>query len=83
MTSRSLSDVADLLGVHVRTVETWIANQELRAVNVSRSRQSRKARLRVMQHDLDVFLGTRATDARPTKPARRRRGPSSEVEQFV
>ena len=83
MTSHTLAEVASLLCVHIRTVETWIALHELRAVNVSRDRQSRKARLRVMQSDLDTFLGARATDASPTKQSRRRRGPSSEIEQFV
>ena len=83
MTSHTLAEVASLLCVSVRTVETWIGGRELRAVNVSRDRQSRKARLRVMQSDLDAFLGARATDASPTKQSRRRRGPSSEIEQFV
>ena len=82
MISHSLADVANLLVVHVRTVETWVANHELRAVNVSRNRQSRKARLRVMQSDLDTFLGARATDASPAKKSLRRQQPS-DVEQFV
>lgn len=80
--SRSLADVGELLGVHVRTVETWVAGGELRAINVSRDRKSRKARLRVMQHDLDTFLGARATDATSTAPRRRRRQ-QPDIEQFV
>lgn len=81
MRSYSLPEVGEYLIVSLRTVEAYIAGGELRAVNVSRNRQSRKPRLRVLQADLDAFLAGRATHQETTRQPRRRR--RIEVEQFV
>ncbi len=82
MKTFSLAEVAEMLTVSVRTIEAWIAGKELRAVNVSRNRRSRKARLRVLQSDLDAFLDSRATDQEQGHQPRRRRRIEG-VEQFV
>lgn len=66
MKTHSLSEVAEALGVSTRTVEIWISTGELRAVNVSRNRHSRKPRHRVTDADLNAFLASRETG----KPAR-------------
>jgi hypothetical protein len=71
--SYSLGEVAEALSVCTRTVDAWIASRELRAVCVSRNRQSRKPRRRVLQHDLDAFLAGRATDVTAERQPRRRR----------
>lgn len=78
----SLADIADSLGVSVRTVETWIADKSLRAVNVSRNAKSKKPRLRVLQHDLDAFLAARSTNVASERQPRRARRIEA-VEQFV
>lgn len=82
MRSYTLADIAELLGVSVRTVETWIAARELRAVCVSRDRTSRRPRWRVVQTDLDAFMAGRATDQGADRQPRRRRQ-KLEVEEFV
>jgi hypothetical protein len=83
MTSYSLPEVAEALVVCTRTIEAWIAAGELRAVNVSRDRESRKPRLRVLQADLDAFLAGRATDTTPDPQPRPRRRRLQMVEQIV
>lgn len=74
MTSYALAEIAESLGVCVETVARWVASGEMRAVNVSRDRRSRKPRLRVLQADLDQFLSARATDhGAELQPLKRRR----------
>jgi excisionase family DNA binding protein len=82
MRSYTLAELAEQYTVSLRTVETWVASGELRAVNVSRDRTSRKPRLRVLQCDLDAFLAGRATDAAAVHQPRRKRA-RLDVEQFV
>ena len=62
-----------LLGVSLRTVQSWISDGELRAVSVSRSRSSRKPRLRILDADLQAFLSNRAVGSDPPAQRRRRR----------
>lgn len=82
MKSYSFADIAKSLIVSLRTVETWHESGELRAINASRNRQSRKPRLRVLQDDLDAFLVGRATNQSSGRPPARPRQ-KIEVEQFV
>ncbi len=86
MRSYSLPELAEECAVSPRTIEAWIASGELRAINVSRNRSSRKPRLRVLQSDLDAFFAGRATNQQSTtdqQTARRPRQRRIEVEQFV
>ena len=80
MKTLSLDEVADALAVSVRTVEEWVSKGELRAVNVSRNRQSRKPRRRVRESDLEEFLASREVNA--SGPARRRQKPKN-IKQYV
>ena len=72
MTSHTLREIAGNLAVSLRTVQSWITDGSLRAVNVSRSRTSRKPRLRVLDPDLATFLATRTVGGPAPKPSRRR-----------
>jgi len=78
MTSHTLPDIAEQLGVSLRTVHSWVADGELRAVSVSRSRKSRKPRLRALDSDLQAFLASRQVggEARPQRRARRKLPPT-------
>lgn len=58
--SYTVEEIAEKLSVDARTVRNWITNGELRAVNVSRNRESRKPRLRVMDDDVTSFLTLRS-----------------------
>ena len=75
--SHSIEDVAENLGVDSRTVREWVKKGELKAVNVSRNKDSRKARLRILEKDVTDFLTLRAI-APEVKISRRRRLPSLE-----
>lgn len=81
MTTHSIPDVAESLGVSQRTVEAWIASGELVAVCVSRDRNSRKPRLRVRECDLQAFLVGRevGADAKPKRVRRRQQ----EIPRYV
>ncbi|MBX3440087.1 MAG: helix-turn-helix domain-containing protein [Planctomycetaceae bacterium] len=59
MKSYSISEVADALAVHERTVEEWILAGELKAVITSRRRNSQRPRRRIMDSDLQRFLESR------------------------
>jgi excisionase family DNA binding protein len=65
-------EIAEIAGVHERTVKDWIAAGELRAVNLSRKRNSKKPRLRVLESDWQAFLASRST-GRIENPAPRRK----------
>lgn len=77
-----LDEVAESLGVSLRTVGEWIAKYELKAVNLSRSGTSRKPRFRVLESDLQEFLRSRST-APDKPPTRRRRAVGIEIERIV
>ncbi|MFV0445446.1 MAG: helix-turn-helix domain-containing protein [Planctomycetaceae bacterium] len=78
----TLKAIAELCAVSERTVTDWIASGDLRSVNLSRSRTSGKPRRRVLPHDLDAFLASRASDANKPAP-RRRRVALPPMEEFV
>lgn len=82
MKSLSLDEVGELHDVSTRTVEWWVANGELRAINVSRDPKSKKPRLRVLQVDLDKFLAARSTDAAALQKRPRRKRVEI-LEEFV
>ena len=79
--SHSIEDVAENLGVDSRTVREWVRKGELKAVNVSRNKDSRKARLRILEKDIADFLTLRAIAPEVKISRRRRRFPP--VEQIV
>ena len=80
MKTLSTDEVAEALNVSVRTVDEWINSGELRAVNVSRNRNSRKPRRRVREADLEEFLAGREVNA--SGPARRKQRPKK-IPQYV
>lgn len=73
MRTYSLAEIAESLGVHARTVEAWISAGELRAVNVSRSRDSQKPRLRVTDSELQRFIESRSTEQQKPESRCKRR----------
>lgn len=73
MATCSIPEVSESLGVSSDTVKVWIQRGELRAINVSLNRQSRKPRLRIRECDLEAFLSSRETGKPEQKPARRKR----------
>jgi len=81
MKTLSTDEVAEALNVSVRTVDEWINSGELRAVNVSRNRNSRKPRRRIREADLDAFLAGREVN-NANGPARRRQKPKN-IKQYV
>jgi len=68
----TVADVAKLYAVGTATVIQWIRSNELRAVNVSRSRLSKKPRWRITQSALDAFEAARGASAPPERKQRRR-----------
>ncbi len=75
--THTLEAISKHLGVSLRTVQEWISAGELRAINVSRNRSSRKPRLRVLDSDLEAFLAGRAVGAEQPRTRRRRRATST------
>ena len=67
----TIDEVASKLSVDKRTVREWIRTGELRAVIVSRKRNSQKPRMRIFDDDLEKFLQARAVYVAP--PVQRRR----------
>lgn len=66
----TLEEVAELVGVSASTVNAWVGSGELRGVNVSVSRGSRKPRMRVRESDLNYFLESRSTQPRRSNTRR-------------
>jgi len=81
MTTHSINDVSEALGVSPDTVKLWISRGELIALNVSLNRHSRKPRLRVRESDLEAFLNARQTGC-PVK-SRPRRNVTPAVPRYV
>ena len=85
-TGRSLTvaEVAERYSVSCETVSGWIRAGELRAVNVSRSRTSRKPRWRVSPAAIEAFEASRS--AAPEQPApksrARRKKPAGVIEFY-
>ena len=79
----TVEDVADRYGVSGATVLGWIRAGELRAVNVSRSRHSRKPRWRVSTTALEAFEAGRSATAEPPAPKGRRKKPGCVIEFYT
>jgi len=78
-----VDQVAELLGVSARTVETWISSGELKAINVSRSRHTRKHRLRIREDDLEMFLKSREINQGASNNKLQRRYKRPDIPQYV
>jgi excisionase family DNA binding protein len=76
----SVKDVSAHFGVGQHTTLKWIADGELRAINVARSRRARKPRWRVRAEDLAAFEAARTST--PATPRARRRKRQPDVIQF-
>jgi excisionase family DNA binding protein len=81
-TTYTVEQIAQRYGVSTATVTAWITAGELRAVNVSRSRSSRKPRYRITAAALEAFEAARAPDATPALPRVRRPKPGAGVVRF-
>jgi hypothetical protein len=75
----TVRDVAFRLAVSATVVSGWIGGRQLRAIDVSGSRKSKKRRYRVDPAELDRFLAGRTTAA--VRTARRR--PRGDYERIV
>ena len=69
--------LAELLGIDVGKVLTWIRNGELQAVNVAESLGGRP-RWRISAEAVDAFLRRRHSPT-PDKPSPRRRRPGTYI----
>lgn len=81
MNLHTLDAVAKALQVSVDTVAAWVRRGELRAVNVSRDRASRKPRWRVRETDLEGFLSGR--EVAPDSPRQMLRTTRKRGRQWV
>ena len=63
---RSVEQVADLLGLHVKTVRGYVRDGRLKAVRIGKQ-------YRIAQEDLEAFTGQTATTAPARETARRER----------
>ena len=80
--SLPVAEVAERFGVSAETVTGWIRAGELRAVNVSRSRTSKKPRWRVSALAIEAFEASRTATPEPTAPKTRRKKPTDGVIEF-
>jgi excisionase family DNA binding protein len=78
----TVAQVAAELGVGTATVLGWIRSGELAAINVSRSRQSKKPRWRITRAVLDAFTVARAAIPAPSKSSRRTRAAADVIEFY-
>ena len=73
MRSYTMSEVAQLLGIHEETVKLLVRSGELVAHSVSLNPKSRKPRWRVTDADLTAFrLSRQNMTKEPTQPRRKR-----------
>lgn len=79
----SVREVAGLLGVSTRTVDTWVTAGELRAFHVSQAGNSRKPRWRISEVALAEFTEARAKAPPQPKKKRRARQPAGEVHDYL
>ena len=77
----SVQDVCKRYCVGVHTVLRWIANGELRAVNVGRNLSAKKPRWRVTQEALEAFELLR-TPLPPAPKTRRRKQAAGALEFY-
>ncbi len=78
----TVAEIAERFGVSPETVAGWIRAGELKAVNVSRSRTSKKPRWRITAEGLAAFETSRSATPEPPAPKRARKKPSGDVIQF-
>ncbi len=76
----SVRDLCERYGVGEHTVLVWIANSELKAINVGRRPGAKKPRWRVTQESLAAFELLRTPTPPPPRTQRRKR--SAKVIQF-
>jgi excisionase family DNA binding protein len=76
----TLPEVAERYGVTVRTTLSWIAQGELKAINVARSRNAMKPRWRITKEALEAFELARTNS--PTQPRKRRKRQPGHVIEF-
>jgi hypothetical protein len=78
--SYSVKQIAERYGVNVTKVGQWIANGQLRGINIA-LRPGRRPRWRILAADLAAFEAARSATP-PPPPMRRRRRADPEVIQF-
>jgi hypothetical protein len=78
----TVRDISGRYAVSVHTVLAWIANGQLRAVNVSRRLGAKKPRWRVTQQALEQFEFTRTATPPPPR-ARRKKQPADVIEFYT
>lgn len=81
MATLTVTDVMNRYSVTQATVLGWIANGELRAMNVGTVPGKKKPRWRISQSALDAFEAARTSSA-PVSPTRRKRQ-SSDIVEFI
>jgi len=77
----TVREVAEYFGVNGSKVGKWIANGELKAVNVAVSANGKRPRYRVTQASLDAFEAARSVSTPPVVQRRKKR-PSTIVKQY-
>jgi excisionase family DNA binding protein len=65
----TVREVADYFGVNASKVGKWIANGELKAVNIALSANGMRPRYRVTQASLDAFEAARSVCSPPCRAA--------------
>jgi excisionase family DNA binding protein len=78
----TIREVAALYSVSAKTVATWIASGELRAVNVGRRLLSKKPRFRVTRAALDSFELARTPTAAPQRLTGRKKQQTGVIEFY-
>jgi excisionase family DNA binding protein len=73
LSALTIPEVAERFRVSPRTVVSWIASGELRAVDATRRPQSKKPRFRVTQAALDSFELARTPTTAPARLAGRKK----------
>jgi hypothetical protein len=76
----SVNDVSQRYSVNLQTVLGWIANGELKAINVGRAPGRKKPRWRITQDALDAFELRRTPTT--TQPRAKRRQQPADVVAF-
>lgn len=79
--SFTIDEIAEHFQVSSATVQAWIKSGEMKAVNVSRARGSKKPRLRITQEFLERFELARSESLEPPKMPRFRRNRT--LKQFI
>ena len=78
----SVRQICDRYQVHEQTVLKWIANGELRAVNVGQEPGKIKPRWRITEEALKEFEEARTKSPKP-KAVRRKKAAAEDVPSFI